>query len=68
MYAKLSFMFQLHGRSREQRYTKSADWGYIDECAKIANPLPFFGGGDILSFEDYNAAMQTDVSGVMIAR
>lgn len=25
----------LHGRSREQRYTKKADWGFIGECAAL---------------------------------
>ena len=25
----------LHGRSRQQRYTRNADWGYISECAAL---------------------------------
>ncbi|XP_008835142.1 tRNA-dihydrouridine(47) synthase [NAD(P)(+)]-like [Nannospalax galili] len=58
----------LHGRSREQRYTRLADWPYIEQCAKVASPMPLFGNGDILSFEDANRAMQTGVAGVMIAR
>nr|XP_020636507.1 tRNA-dihydrouridine(47) synthase [NAD(P)(+)]-like [Pogona vitticeps] len=58
----------LHGRSREQRYTKVADWDYIAECAKIANPMPLFGNGDIFSFEDARRATETGVSGIMIAR
>uniref|UniRef100_A0A8C3KX26 tRNA-dihydrouridine(47) synthase [NAD(P)(+)] n=1 Tax=Chrysolophus pictus TaxID=9089 RepID=A0A8C3KX26_CHRPC len=61
-------MVTLHGRSREQRYTRVADWDYIAECAKIASPMPLFGNGDILSYEDANQAMQTGVSGIMIAR
>ncbi|XP_059474686.1 tRNA-dihydrouridine(47) synthase [NAD(P)(+)]-like [Neocloeon triangulifer] len=63
-------LITLHGRSREQRYTKSADWEYIDECAGLAAPIPLFGNGDILSFEDYNAKRQLgkNISGVMIGR
>ncbi|XP_028399610.1 tRNA-dihydrouridine(47) synthase [NAD(P)(+)]-like isoform X2 [Dendronephthya gigantea] len=59
----------LHGRSREQRYTKSADWNYINQCANEALPMPLFGNGDILSFEDVQRHRQeTGASGVMIAR
>ncbi|XP_064647804.1 tRNA-dihydrouridine(47) synthase [NAD(P)(+)]-like isoform X2 [Lineus longissimus] len=59
----------LHGRSREQRYTKPADWDYIAECAELARPMPFFGNGDILSYEEYHAKKQsTGVAGIMIAR
>ncbi|NP_001347334.1 tRNA-dihydrouridine(47) synthase [NAD(P)(+)]-like isoform 2 [Mus musculus] len=59
---------ELHGRSREQRYTRLADWPYIEQCAKVASPMPLFGNGDILSFEDANCAMQTGVAGIMVAR
>ncbi|XP_058137997.1 tRNA-dihydrouridine(47) synthase [NAD(P)(+)]-like isoform X2 [Dasypus novemcinctus] len=58
----------LHGRSREQRFTRMADWQYIGQCAQAASPMPLFGNGDILSYEDANRAMQTGVAGVMIAR
>ncbi|XP_047388203.1 tRNA-dihydrouridine(47) synthase [NAD(P)(+)]-like isoform X2 [Sciurus carolinensis] len=58
----------LHGRSREQRYTKLADWQYIAQCAKAASPMPLFGNGDILSYDDASRAMKTGVAGVMIAR
>ncbi|KAG7324671.1 hypothetical protein KOW79_012687 [Hemibagrus wyckioides] len=61
-------MITLHGRSREQRYTKLADWSYIDTCSKLAAPLPLFGNGDILTYEDAMRARETGVSGIMVAR
>ncbi|XP_067282102.1 tRNA-dihydrouridine(47) synthase [NAD(P)(+)]-like isoform X2 [Pseudorasbora parva] len=61
-------LITLHGRSREQRYTKSADWEYIDTCSKLAAPVPLFGNGDILTYEDAMKARETGVSGVMVAR
>ncbi|PSN51925.1 tRNA-dihydrouridine(47) synthase [NAD(P)(+)]-like protein [Blattella germanica] len=63
-------LITIHGRSREQRYTKSADWNYIEECAKLAAPCPVFGNGDVLSYEDYEHAFSNSpsISGVMIGR
>ncbi|XP_071803508.1 tRNA-dihydrouridine(47) synthase [NAD(P)(+)]-like [Asterias amurensis] len=59
----------LHGRSREQRYTRSADWAYIKECVDAAKPHPVIGNGDILSYEDMTAHLENSgAAGVMIAR
>lgn len=58
----------LHGRSKEQRYAKRADWEYISECAKLADPMPLFGNGDVLGWEDYYSSLDKGVSGVMIGR
>lgn len=60
----------LHGRSKEQRYTKNANWEYIEECAAKAKHMAVIGNGDILSFEDYNEKLKLapHVSSVMIGR
>lgn len=60
----------IHGRSKEQGYTKLADWEYINECAASAAPMPVLGNGDILSYADYETAqtLYPNVSGVMIGR
>lgn len=60
----------LHGRSREQRYTKSADWAYIEQCASTVKEIPVIGNGDIMSFEDYQNVREVapHVSSVMIGR
>ncbi|XP_012280837.1 tRNA-dihydrouridine(47) synthase [NAD(P)(+)]-like [Orussus abietinus] len=63
-------MITVHGRSREQRYTKKADWEYIEKCAEAAKPIPVYGNGDILSFDDYERARKgyPAVYGVTIGR
>lgn len=63
-------LITLHGRSREARYTRSADWEYIETCANAATPCPVFGNGDILSYEDYvqRREIAPSVQGVMIGR
>ncbi|KAK2578003.1 hypothetical protein KPH14_008432 [Odynerus spinipes] len=63
-------MITVHGRSREQRYTKFADWKYIEKCAQAAKPVPVFGNGDVLSYDDYKRALDMcpSVEGVTIGR
>ncbi|KAL1490277.1 hypothetical protein ABEB36_012998 [Hypothenemus hampei] len=63
-------LITIHGRSREQRYTKSADWSYIEKVAQNAAPAPVFGCGDILSFEDYKLFREQapNIAGVMLGR
>ncbi|KAJ6616709.1 hypothetical protein B0H10DRAFT_2036019 [Mycena sp. CBHHK59/15] len=68
----------LHGRSRQQRYTKLADWDYIKECVDAVRArevdedlprVPIFGGGDCFSSQDYwSCVEQSGVDGVMVAR
>ncbi|KAI0217185.1 tRNA-dihydrouridine(47) synthase [NAD(P)(+)]-like protein, partial [Massospora cicadina] len=58
----------VHGRSREQRYTKLADWDYIGQCG-AARPLPLFGNGDVMSHVEYYAHLESaSLDGVMIGR
>jgi len=59
----------LHGRSRQQRYTKLADWDYISKVSLKSNEMAFFGNGDVLGYEDYYHHIENDhVDGVMIGR
>ncbi|KAF9224744.1 zinc finger dihydrouridine synthase [Gyrodon lividus] len=68
----------LHGRTRQQRYSKLADWGYIKQCVDAVrareadeglSPIPIFGGGDCFSSEDYwEKVDSTGVDGIMIGR
>lgn len=60
----------VHGRSKEQRYTKSADWKYIQSCAEKVKEIPLIGNGDVLSYEDYLEVRKAspNVASVMIGR
>lgn len=59
----------VHGRSRKQRYTKFANWDYVEQCAQLT-PLPVTGNGDVLSLEDVleHRAQQPHVTSHMIGR
>lgn len=66
----------LHGRSRQQRYMKAADWEYIADAAKVVKNwndqreekkdvsdtqrVNFVGNGDIFTFEDWHNAVNTE--------
>ncbi|KAH7823459.1 putative CCCH-type zinc finger-containing protein [Monocercomonoides exilis] len=43
----------IHGRTKEQRYTKTSDWSYIGECARAAaGRVSVFGNGDVFGWKD----------------
>ncbi|RUS27970.1 hypothetical protein BC938DRAFT_482504 [Jimgerdemannia flammicorona] len=59
----------IHGRSRQQRYTKAANWDYITEVKKLAPDMHIFGNGDVFSYEDYYGFKEkSGVDGIMIGR
>jgi len=61
----------LHGRTREQRYSRLADWSYINRCSQVATDsgLTFIGNGDVYTFEDYNTNVSNpNISTCMIGR
>ena len=58
----------VHGRTREQYYSGTADWDVIRRV-KEAVRIPVIGNGDVFQPEDVKALMEkTGCDGVMIAR
>ncbi|KAL3580731.1 hypothetical protein D5086_018566 [Populus alba] len=61
----------IHGRTRQQRYSKLADWDYIYQCARKApDSLQVLGNGDVFSYVDWNNHKSDcpELSSCMIAR
>ncbi len=61
-------MICVHGRTRQQMYALSADWGVIADV-KRAVSVPVVGNGDVFCADDALKMMErTECDGVMIAR
>ncbi|MFK7927876.1 MAG: tRNA-dihydrouridine synthase family protein [Myxococcota bacterium] len=58
----------LHGRSREQRYSKAAKWDAVGDLVKERS-IPVIGNGDILTwYEAEDRLAQSGAAGLMLAR
>lgn len=60
----------LHGRTRQQRYSKPADWDYIRETARINDSsCQVIGNGDVYGWQDHVRALESgDVATTYVAR
>jgi len=58
----------IHGRTREQRYSRASDWPLMASIA-VGSPIPIWGNGDILTPMEAQARLTgTALFGAMVAR
>ncbi len=58
----------IHGRTREQRYSRSADWELVRQVASEAG-VPVWGNGDVLTpMEARDRLRDSRLAGAMVAR
>ncbi|MBL8756084.1 MAG: tRNA-dihydrouridine synthase family protein [Planctomycetes bacterium] len=58
----------VHGRTREQRYSRAADWAAIARIA-AERSIPVIGNGDLLTwYETHERWQQSGVASVMVGR
>lgn len=58
----------VHGRTREQRYSRAADWAAMRALVEARN-IPVLGNGDILTWYEAEARREVSgVAGIMVAR
>ncbi|WP_404665780.1 tRNA dihydrouridine synthase DusB [Rhabdochlamydiaceae symbiont of Dictyostelium giganteum] len=59
----------IHGRTREQAYKGSANWGWIKECKEAASNILVIGNGDLFNAEAVCKMFQeTGCDAVLLAR
>lgn len=62
-------LITLHPRSKEQRYTKLANWDFVNPCLEACTDVPLWVCGDVLSWEDYFTRLKEySIGGIMIGR
>lgn len=61
-------MLTLHGRTREQRYTRAADWDLVKQLV-AERSIPIVGNGDLLTWHEAKDRMaESGCAAVMLAR